>query len=350
MKVIAIGATGFIGRHVVSQLLDAGEEVAVLHRGKTALPSDWQVTELLGERSTLLDLRDKFRDWSPDVAIDMILSSALQARTTLQAFRGIARRVIAISSGDVYRAMAVLHRLDTGPVEPIPLTEDSTLRHGTKPYTPEALAGARAALPWIDDDYDKVEVEQAISSDPELPATILRLPMVHGPGDMFHRFYPVLKRMIDKRPAILQEHAFARWITCRGYVENVAQAVVLATTSEASAGRTYNVADQDNSSEFQWTLKIAQEFGWWGRVISVPHEQTPKHLLTQHNFEQNLFMDSTRIRTELGYTERVSLHEGIRRTIEWERANAPQQIDPAQFDYAAEDEAILSSAIHIAAQ
>ena len=82
MKVIAIGATGFIGRHVVSQLLDAGEEVAVLHRGKTALPSDWQVTELLGERSTLLDLRDKFRDWSPDVAIDMILSSALQFPTT----------------------------------------------------------------------------------------------------------------------------------------------------------------------------------------------------------------------------------------------------------------------------
>ena len=35
MKVIAIGATGFIGRHVVAKLVEAGNEVAVLHRGTT---------------------------------------------------------------------------------------------------------------------------------------------------------------------------------------------------------------------------------------------------------------------------------------------------------------------------
>ena len=51
----------------------------------------------------------------------MILSSAAQARTTAEAFAGIAHRVVAISSGDVYRAMSVLHRLEDGPLEPTPL-------------------------------------------------------------------------------------------------------------------------------------------------------------------------------------------------------------------------------------
>ncbi len=37
--------------------------------------------------------------------------------------------------------------------------------------------------------------------------------------------------------------------------------------------------------------------------------------------------------------EPVPLDEAIRRTIAWERANPPAEIDPDQFDYAAEDAA-----------
>jgi hypothetical protein len=33
----------------------------------------------------------------------------------------------------------------------------------------------------------------------------------------------------------------------------------------------------------------------------------------------------------------VSLDEALRRTIAWERANPPSSLDPAHFDYAAED-------------
>ena len=48
-------------------------------------------------------------------------------------------------------------------------------------------------------------------------------------------------------------------------------------------------------------------------------------------------IDSGRIRQELGYSEALPLEEALRRTIAWERANPPAQIDPAHFDYAAED-------------
>jgi nucleoside-diphosphate-sugar epimerase len=340
MRVIAIGATGFIGRYVVTKLVDAGHDVAVLHRGKTPLAAHSSVTEILGERSTIRELRNQFRTWSPDVAVDMILSSAAQARATLEAFHGIARRVVAISSGDVYRAMAVVHRFDTGPLEPVPLTEDSPLRTQTQTYSSEALVAARAAFPWIDEEYDKVQVEQVIGSDPKLPATILRLPMVYGPGDPLHRLHPVLKRILDDRPAIVYEESFARSLPCRGYVENVAHAIALAATSERSAGRVYNAAEPDFYTEAEWTAKIGAVVGWQGRVIAVPRHQAPQHLVLPYNFDQHLFMDSTRIRAELGYTECVPVDEALRRTVEWEQANPPQQIDPAQYDYLAEDEAV----------
>lgn len=52
---------------------------------------------------------------------------------------------------------------------------------------------------------------------------------------------------------------------------------------------------------------------------------------------QHIVADSSRIRQELGYSERVDLAEAFRRTIVWESVNQPEKIDPAIFDYAAED-------------
>lgn len=75
-------------------------------------------------------------------------------------------------------------------------------------------------------------------------------------------------------------------------------------------------------------------------MIAVPRHQAPEHLVLPCNFEQHLFMDTMRIRSELGYAESVRLDEALRRTIEWEPANPPPRIDPARYDYAAEDEAV----------
>jgi hypothetical protein len=61
-------------------------------------------------------------------------------------------------------------------------------------------------------------------------------------------------------------------------------------------------------------------------------------LLLPGNTAQHVVASSERIRKELGYHELLPPDEAIRRTIEWERANPPQQ-PLAQFDYAAEDEA-----------
>ncbi len=49
-------------------------------------------------------------------------------------FRGVATRVVAASSMDVYRACGVLHGSEEGPLEPVPLTEKSALRTKLQTY------------------------------------------------------------------------------------------------------------------------------------------------------------------------------------------------------------------------
>jgi nucleoside-diphosphate-sugar epimerase len=184
------------------------------------------------------------------------------------------------------------------------------------------------------DDYDKILVERVAMSEPGLPATVLRLPMIHGPGDRQHRLYPFLKRIDDGRPAILLEHGFAAWRAPRGYVENVAWAITLAATDSRAAGRIYNVVEPEALSTVEWVKRVGDVAGWQGDIVAAPEGRMPPELASEHH----LVVDGNRIRNELGYQEIIPPEEALKRTIEWERANPPEESDLAQFDYASEDE------------
>jgi nucleoside-diphosphate-sugar epimerase len=337
MQVLLIGGSGFIGPYVARDLLARGHQVAVFHRGqsKTVLPDG--VVQILGDRHALAASADEFGQFAPDVVVDFILASERQAITTMDTFRGMAGRIVALSSGDVYRAIAIMYGFDTG-LQPVPLTEESDLRMH-KPYNPERLAQLRDVFPWLADDYDKIPVERVVMSDPQLPGTVLRLPMTYGPGDPLHRLHGILKRIQDGRPAILIQEDAAAWRGPRGYVENVAAGIALAAVSLEAAGRIYNIAELQSFSELEWAQKIGRIAKWSGSVYAIAKEHTPEHLRVPYNSAQHWSMSSNRIRQELGYAEPVAIDTALERTIAWERANPPVVVDPKQFDYAAEDSA-----------
>jgi nucleoside-diphosphate-sugar epimerase len=227
MRVLVVGGTGFIGPFAIKTLLELGHTVTVFHRGeaKAALPES--VGRIYGNRNDLHAYRRVFEQLAPDVVLDFILSDARQAQAFMDTFRGLTARVIAISSQDVYRAYGVLLGREPGPPQATPLTEESEVRTQLHPYDVEHLRAVQSAFPWLTDDYDKIPVERTILSDPSLPGTVLRLAMVYGPGDPLHRFFPTLKRIDDRRLAILLEESYARLHPPRGYVEDVAAAIAL---------------------------------------------------------------------------------------------------------------------------
>ena len=267
MKVLIVGGTNFIGPHVVRRLAEDGHEVVVFHRGRTEAKLPEGVGRILGDRRNLGDFADEFRRFAPEVVLDMIPMNEGDARDLAGAFRGISRRIVAISSQDVYRAYDRVTRRDPGPPDGIPLSEEAPLREKLYPYEREGV-----------EDYEKILVERVIMGDPDLPGTILRLPAVYGPGDYQHRLFEYVRCMDDGRPAILLGEGMASWRWTHGYVEDVALAIALAVSDERAAGRVYNVGEPDPPSWAEWVGEIGRAAGWDGEEAIVPENLLPKHL------------------------------------------------------------------------
>jgi nucleoside-diphosphate-sugar epimerase len=336
MKILAIGGTGFIGPFTIKRLQQAGHNVTVFHRGTAAPPAS--VKQIVGDRNRLGDYRSLLGREKFDVVIDFIVSSERQARQLMETLRGTTRRVVVLSSMDAYRAWGVYNGLEPGGLEPLPVNEESAVR--TKPaYPPEVLKKLQQMVSWADDEYDKVPAEGVVLGDPELPGTILRLPMIYGPGDYCHRFHPFLKRMDDGRPFILFAEDVAPVRTPRGYVEDVAMGICAAATVEHTSGRIYNICEEQAFSELEWAKKIAAATDWRGEFILLPRDKTPAHLVGPYNTAQHLVVSSERIRQELGYREVTPPPEAIASTIRWERAHPPEGVG-VPFNYDAEDAAV----------
>ncbi len=334
MRVLVIGGTRFIGPRVVDRLIAAGHEVTLFHRGETEGDPVAGVTHIHGDRSALRDHRAEFARLRPDVVVDMAPMSGADAIAVVESVSGIAQRLVAVSSMDVYRAYGRLHGTEPGPLEPMPLTEDAPRREKLYPYR-----GERAGKL---DDYDKIPVEDAVMSGAQPAGTVIRLPAVHGEGDYQHRLFMELARMDANRPAILVQEDQMRWRWPRSYAGNCAGAIALAVTDARAAGRVYHVAEPEAMSQEQWLRTVARLAGWSGEIVALPKERMPDHLQTPNNFAQDLGVDTSRIRDELGYAESFSPADGIARAIAWERAHPPERINPKWLDFAAEDAALAS--------
>jgi nucleoside-diphosphate-sugar epimerase len=62
MRILLIGATGFIGRHAARDLLRLGHVVTVFHRGLTARPDG--AHQIIGDRKEFPSHAREFRDAS----------------------------------------------------------------------------------------------------------------------------------------------------------------------------------------------------------------------------------------------------------------------------------------------
>jgi nucleoside-diphosphate-sugar epimerase len=331
VKVLVIGGTRFIGAAAVRVLRARGHEVAVFHRGRHRADLPAGVAAFRGDREDLRACAAPLRAWRPDVVLHNICLSEAHAEDLVRVFRGVVHGVVMTSSIDVYRAYGRLSGTEPGPPDPVPLSETSPLRTTRYPYRSPGLDPADPRHR-----YDKILAEQVLLEEPAFPATILRLPMVIGPGDFQHRLFPLLRPMLDRRPALVLQEDHAHWRCSHAFVDNVAEALALACEARDMANCPFDVIDASLST-LELAGLVAKAEGWKGELVLVPRSRMPGPLAVAHRLEQPLVFVGERIRRHLGYCEAVPLEEAIRRTVGWERVNPPQPL-PARFrDYAAED-------------
>lgn len=315
MKVLILGGTGFIGRHVTRHLLEAGHDVAVFHRGKRQrVRFPRRVLHIHGNRNGLEESARAFALFSPDVVVDLIAFTEADAKSNIEVFGNRIDRLVCASSMDVYQAYGAFLRLEKSNRMNRPLSEDSPVRTRLFPY--RGVAKNKNGLLFS---YEKILVERTLLSSRGFAVSVLRLPQVFGPHDHQHRLRGYLKRM-DAGKEIVISHARARWRWTRGYVEDVARGFVLAVTERKASGRIYNIGEKEAESEEDWIHRIGRAAGWNGQLRIVSEDAIPKRPSERYDWDYDLAGDTTRIRRELDYRESVAAGEAMRRSVRWERS------------------------------
>lgn len=129
MRILIVGGTRFVGRHIAAAALAAGHELTLLHRGKTGASLFPEATHLLADRNSDLSLL-KGNRW--DATIDVSAYFPHQVDSLASALGGNGGQFVFVSSVSAYEAPARPGfsessplRTMTGPVPTSGVTEEN---------------------------------------------------------------------------------------------------------------------------------------------------------------------------------------------------------------------------------
>ncbi|HEX3405668.1 MAG TPA: NAD-dependent epimerase/dehydratase family protein [Caulobacteraceae bacterium] len=310
MTVLVLGATGFIGPHVVGALAAAGHAAIGASRSGA------------GPHGAALDRRDAaavkalVRARRVTAVVDLLAYTEADTVPLLEAVDGEVGRWVMASSCDVYRNYEGLHRK----AAPAPITaaldETSPLRTIRHPYRAEPRRLTDAPDAWMDD-YDKIPLEAALMARPSLGGVVLRLPMVFGPGDRQRRFRWIVSPMLAGEPRLAADPAWLGWRTTYGYVADVAHALATAAVHPAAAGRVFNVGRSDVGEHRDWIERFAAALDWNGEVTEA--RAGPQSPLAALDLRYPLICDTRAFRETCGWREPTDFEDALTRTAEDER-------------------------------
>ncbi|HET9780601.1 MAG TPA: NAD-dependent epimerase/dehydratase family protein [Candidatus Dormibacteraeota bacterium] len=318
MRVIVLGGTRFIGRAAVEGLVAAGHELMVVHRGQLEPDGMPEVEHLHCERADLATHQKELVAFGADAVIDCFALTRDDAEGALSAIPGVSRWIV-ISSADVYRAFGAL--LAGRETDPVPITEESPVRSDRYPY--RGMVAGR-------ENYDKLDVE-----DVYLPrgALVMRLPMVYGERDYQRREEFILRRVRAGRNRI--PFGAGSWLTCRGYVRDIARAIRLAIDKPDVTG-VLNICEDRTYSVRLWTQMILEAADFEAELVRVPDDVLPQDLQETGGMPQHVLMSANKARNVLGWTT-TEPGEALKASVRWHLEHPPSN---SSDDFAADDTAL----------
>lgn len=319
MRVAVLGGTGYINGAIVADLVAAGHDVLVVHRGQREPEGQPPAEHAHVDRHEVSALAGALDRFGAEALIDGIALTARDADDVLLAVPG-ALRMLVLSSADVYRAFGSV--LAGTVTDEGPLDERAPVRPERYPFR-----GQRENL----NDYDKLDVEERFLWR---GATVIRLPMVYGERDPQHREEPVLRRIRAGRARM--PIGIGTWQCGRGYVGEMARGVRLALESDAARGEIFNLAEVDTPTARTWMEQIVEAAGADLELVRVPDDVLPPDLGSTGAIQQQVIMDSSKAARLLGWTHADPM-DGIRRSVAWHLEHPPTD---ASTDFSADDRAL----------
>jgi UDP-glucose 4-epimerase len=304
-RVLVTGGAGFVGRNLVARLLRENAVVTVLDdlftgRRENLPPSGFEFVEgsvcdpplverlVAGSdivihaaaRNIVVSTRDPREDFATNIGGTLNVLLAARAAQV--------RRIVYTSSTSVY-----------GNPRYLPVNEDDHLSLLT-PYAVSKLAGENYCTAF----YESYG----------LPTTAVRYSNIYGPGqDPANPYCGVVAKfteaLLEHRPPLI--HGDGNQTRDFTYVDDAVEATLLAATSQRSIGEVFNVGTGVETRVNDLARMLAAAIG-----VDV----TPLH--TDRRDVDNIrrrVVNIEKTRRALRWVPEVTLDEGLRRTVEWQR-------------------------------
>lgn len=134
MRILVLGGTRFIGRHIVEALLAAGHDVSMLSRGKSVDELPVGIERLRGDRDAADHALPALDGRTWDACVDVSGYTPRQVRPSAEALRGRVHRYVFISTVSVYQDSNDVPVVETHPL--LPAADESVTEINGETYGP----------------------------------------------------------------------------------------------------------------------------------------------------------------------------------------------------------------------
>lgn len=314
MAVLVTGAGGFIGSHLVEALLREGYQVRALVRYNGQ--GTWHhLEDLRAEDKARVDIR--LGDVT-DPAFVRDLVAGCEMVFHLAALIGIPYSYLAPASyvaTNVGGTLNVLEACRHAKVRRLIVTSTSEV-YGTACYTPITEAHPlQAQSPYAASKIAADKLAESYFCSFDLPVVVLRPFNTFGPRQSARAVIPTIltQALAGAEEIQLGSLEPQRDLT---YVEDTARAFVLAAQAPGIEGEVVHFGQGKAIRIGDLAARSLEVVGSSARIVSVLERQRPE------KSEVGLLLcDPSRARRLLGWTPKVALHEGLRRTADYIRSH-----------------------------
>jgi nucleoside-diphosphate-sugar epimerase len=314
LKVLFIGGSGVISSACARVAVEAGIELTVLNRGRTAtrsLPAG--VTEVRGDIRDGGVVRDALAGLDFDAVVDWVAFTPEHVRADLELLRGRMGQYVFISTASAYQT----------PPSRLPVTESTPLRNPYWQYSRDKIA------------CEDLLVAEYRSSG--FPVTIVRPSHTYdATKTVLSGGWTSLARMLAGKPVIVHGDGTSLWTVT--WNEDFARGFVPLLGHPRTYGEAFHITSDDFLTWDQIAHALGAALGVGPRIVHVPSDviasadpEWGAGLLGDKT--HSMTFDNSKLRSVVpGWHATVPFERGAREIASWYLADPARQVVDPRLD------------------